>query len=80
MEVALQREKKRKDGCHKHAHDTEWRGEERLANLVSSFEYGEWIQHEADGDAGRGTRQKVSGICQYRENGGMTFGVALADR
>ena len=55
-------------------------GGERFADLVSRFEYGEWIQHEADGNAGRGTRQEVPGIRQYRENGGMALRVALADR
>lgn len=53
---------------------------ESCADLVSRFEYGEWIQHEADGDAGRATRQEVPGIRQCGENGGMTLRVALADR
>lgn len=55
-------------------------GRETFADLVSRFEDGEWIQREADGNAGCGTRQEVPGIRQYWENGGMTFGVALADR
>ena len=55
-------------------------GEKTYADLVSRFEYGEWVQHEADGNAGRGTCQEVSGVRQYGEYGGMTFGVALADR
>ena len=52
---------------------------ESCADLVSRFEYGEWVQHEADGNAGRATRQEVPGVRQCGENGGMTLRVALAD-
>jgi hypothetical protein len=52
----------------------------RFANLVSRFEHREWIQREADGNACCGTSQEIPRICQYGENGGMSFMVASADR
>jgi hypothetical protein len=80
MEVTLQRRQKKRERRVILNVSMIRNGGERFADLVSRFEYGEWIQHEADGDAGRGTRKEVPGIREYRENGGMTFGVSPADR
>lgn len=61
MEVTLQGGKERRGVIRSRMIQN---GGETFADLVSGFEYGEWIQHEADGNASRGTCQEVPGIRQ----------------
>jgi hypothetical protein len=53
---------------------------ERFADFIACLEHRERVQCEADGNAGRGTSQKVSRTGQYGEDGGVSFRVAFLDR